>query len=61
MAGTLEQCCFTKLHRVVVQFGMQKVLEVLPTLLNANAPLPHVQQVRLKLEEARDIYIDNAE
>ena len=61
MAGTIKQNCFTKLHKVVIEFGMQKVLEVLPTLLNANTPLPYVQQLRLKLEEARDIYVDNAE
>ena len=58
---TKEQHCFTKLHKVVIEFGMQRVLEVLPTLFNANTPLPHVQQIRLKLEEARDIYVDNAE
>tara|TARA_Y100000593_G_scaffold51529_1_gene96830 strand:+ start:954 stop:1130 length:177 start_codon:yes stop_codon:yes gene_type:complete len=55
---TKEEHCFTKLHRVVIEFGMKKVLEVLPTFFSHKAPLPHIQQVRLKLEEARDLYDD---
>ena len=61
MGGTVEQNCFTKLHKVVVEFGMAKVLEMLPTIFSADEPLPHIKQVRLKLEEARDLYNDNAE
>ena len=60
MFSTKQQHCFTKLHKVVAEFGMKRVLEVLPTLLSAQAPLRHVKQARLKLEEARDLY-DNAE
>jgi len=56
MPSTPSQNCFSKLHRVVREFGMVKVLEVLPAFFTAKEPSKDYKDMRKKLEEASELY-----